>query len=101
MSTSTSTSISNHLHISTHPLVAAKLTQLRLHDLPPKDFRDGIRAIGSMMIYEASRDVQLVDVPEVGCSFSFFISSPASISHLPIVSWSDITFRIQHSLSKS
>jgi uracil phosphoribosyltransferase len=34
------------VHISTHPLVLSKLTQLRLHDLPNKEFREGIKAIG-------------------------------------------------------
>lgn len=34
------------INISNHPLILSKLTQLRLHDLPPKDFREGIRTIG-------------------------------------------------------
>lgn len=34
------------IHVSQHPLVLSKLTQLRLHDLPAKDFREGIKAIG-------------------------------------------------------
>lgn len=72
------------INISNHPLILSKLTQLRLHDLPPKDFREGIRIIGyvycdepccsgrltilcdrSMLIYEAARDLPLRDVPDV------------------------------------
>ena len=34
------------IHVSSHPLVLSKLTQLRLHDLPPKDFREGVKSIG-------------------------------------------------------
>jgi uracil phosphoribosyltransferase len=37
---------SPRVHISTHPLLLSKLTQLRLHDLPAKDFREGVKAIG-------------------------------------------------------
>jgi uracil phosphoribosyltransferase len=33
------------VHVSTHPLVATKITQLRLHDLAAKDFRDGIHSL--------------------------------------------------------
>jgi len=34
-----------NVHVSTHPIVATKLTQLRLHDLSGKDFRDGVSAL--------------------------------------------------------
>ncbi|WWD04263.1 uracil phosphoribosyltransferase [Kwoniella europaea PYCC6329] len=57
--------ISPKVQISSHPLVLSKLTQLRLHDLPAKDFREGVRAIGSMLIYEASRHLPLADVPNL------------------------------------
>ena len=40
---------SPRVHISAHPLVASKLTQLRLHDLGAKDFREGIKSIGCDM----------------------------------------------------
>jgi uracil phosphoribosyltransferase len=30
----------NNVHVLQHPLVRSKLTTLRLHDLPPKDFRE-------------------------------------------------------------
>lgn len=72
------------INISNHPLILSKLTQLRLHDLPSKDFREGMRTIGyvlcngprnldsltkvcdrSMLIYEAARDLPLRDVPDV------------------------------------
>ena len=36
----------SRVHISSHPLVTSKLTQLRLHDLGAKDFREGVKAIG-------------------------------------------------------
>lgn len=35
-----------NVHTSSHPLILSKLTQLRLHDLPAKDFREGVKAIG-------------------------------------------------------
>ncbi|TXT09143.1 hypothetical protein VHUM_02617 [Vanrija humicola] len=53
------------VHISTHPLVQIQLTQLRLHDLTPKDFREGVRAISSMLMYEAARAVPVADVPNL------------------------------------
>ncbi|WVF68576.1 uracil phosphoribosyltransferase [Kwoniella sp. CBS 6097] len=62
---STTNSISPKVQISSHPLVLSKLTQLRLHDLPAKDFREGVRAIGSMLVYEASRHLPLADVPDL------------------------------------
>lgn len=46
MSSSTSLPTGPKLNISTHPLLLSKLTQLRLHDLPTKDFREGINGIG-------------------------------------------------------
>lgn len=41
------------LHTSTHPLVATRLTELRLHDLSPKDFRQGIHALGYVLCSRA------------------------------------------------
>lgn len=35
----------SRVHVSDHPLVATKLTQLRLHDLSAKDFREGVKAL--------------------------------------------------------
>jgi uracil phosphoribosyltransferase len=37
---------SDRLHVSSHPLVRSKITQLRLHDLPAKDFRELVKAVG-------------------------------------------------------
>jgi uracil phosphoribosyltransferase len=33
------------VHVSDHPLIATQLTRLRLHDLPPAEFRHGVKAI--------------------------------------------------------
>lgn len=33
------------VHVSKHPIVAVKLTQLRLHDLSPKDFRSEVSSL--------------------------------------------------------
>jgi hypothetical protein len=32
--------LSSNIHVVNHPLVQSKLTTLRVHDLPGKDFRD-------------------------------------------------------------
>ncbi len=42
---------------STHPLVAHKLTYLRNRETKPKKFRELIREISALMIYEATRDL--------------------------------------------
>ncbi|CAK9781272.1 PRTase-like protein [Cutaneotrichosporon oleaginosum] len=53
------------VHVSDHPLIATQLTRLRLHDLPPAEFRHGIKAVSSMLMYEAARELPLVDVPDL------------------------------------
>ena len=89
--TTTPIASGSKLVISTHPLVLSKLTQLRLHDLPSKDFREGIKAIAwvnppfssplpdmlltrmttsSMLLFEASRSLPLASVPEVNLILS-------------------------------
>lgn len=45
-SSTTASSSSDRLHVSSHPLVRSKITQLRLHDLPAKDFRELVKAVG-------------------------------------------------------
>jgi uracil phosphoribosyltransferase len=52
------------VHISSHPLVAHKLTQLRSVDTKPKKFRELIREISMLLAYEATLDLHLhtVDV---------------------------------------
>ncbi|KAK4685992.1 uracil phosphoribosyltransferase, partial [Tremellales sp. Uapishka_1] len=56
---------SARLHVSSHPLILSKLTQLRLHDLPAKDFREGVKAVASLLTYEASRTLPLHPVPDL------------------------------------
>lgn len=75
------------INISNHPLILSKLTQLRLHDLPPKDFREGIRIIGSMLIYEAARDLPLRDVPDLRSPIAPFTGQtiPLRIGLSPIL----------------
>ncbi|OCF37146.1 uracil phosphoribosyltransferase [Kwoniella heveanensis CBS 569] len=82
-----SASISPKVQISSHPLVLSKLTQLRLHDLPAKDFREGVRAIGSMLVYEASRHLPLADVPDLQSPVASFTGQtiPLRIGLSPIL----------------
>ncbi|WWC73568.1 uracil phosphoribosyltransferase [Kwoniella pini CBS 10737] len=80
-------SLSPKINVSSHPLILSKLTQLRLHDLPAKDFREGIRAIGSMLIYEASRHLPLVDVPDLQSPIAPFTGQtiPLRVGFSPIL----------------
>ncbi|TYJ57856.1 uracil phosphoribosyltransferase [Cryptococcus floricola] len=77
----------SRVHISNHPLILSKLTQLRLHDLSSKDFREGIRAIGSMLVYEASSSLPLSDVPDLRSSVAPFTGKtiPLRIGLSPIL----------------
>jgi len=47
------------VHVSTHPLVAHKLTKLRHRDADPKRFRELIREIAALLSYEATQDLAL------------------------------------------
>ncbi|ORX37878.1 uracil phosphoribosyltransferase-domain-containing protein [Kockovaella imperatae] len=84
---SSSSSSSPNVHVCTHPLVLCKLTQLRLHDLPAKDFREGVKAIGSMLVYEASRNLPLAPVPDLQSPIAPFTGHavPLSIGLSPIL----------------
>ncbi|KAK8849575.1 uracil phosphoribosyltransferase [Kwoniella newhampshirensis] len=75
------------IQTSSHPLILSKLTQLRLHDLPAKDFREGIRAIGSMLVYEASRGLPTADVPGLQSPIAPFTGTtiPLRIGLSPIL----------------
>lgn len=44
-----------------HPLIKHKLTIMRDKDTSTKDFRDNLDEIGSLMVYEVTRDLPLVD----------------------------------------
>lgn len=48
--------------VSTHPLVAHKLTKLRNKHTLPKKFRELIREISALLTYEATADIQVADV---------------------------------------
>jgi uracil phosphoribosyltransferase len=47
------------LHISTHPLVGHKLGLLRRHDTPSWLFRPLVREITTLLLYEATADLEL------------------------------------------
>ncbi|NMC80144.1 MAG: uracil phosphoribosyltransferase [Chloroflexi bacterium] len=49
----------SNLHISSHPLVAHKLTLLRDRETEPKKFRELVRELGSLLTYEATADLRL------------------------------------------
>ncbi|CAD6589937.1 MAG: hypothetical protein TREMPRED_005578 [Tremellales sp. Tagirdzhanova-0007] len=84
---STSMPTAPNIHISNHPLLLSKLTQLRLHDLPSKDFREAIQAIGSMLVYEASRTLPLASVPNLESPIAAFTGHtvPLRIGLSPIL----------------
>lgn len=44
-----------------HPLIKHKLTIMRDKNTSTKDFRDNLDEIGSLMVYEVTRDLPLVD----------------------------------------
>jgi uracil phosphoribosyltransferase len=51
------------VHVSPHPLVQHKLTLLRRVETEPKKFRELVREITQFLIYEATADLQLTDLP--------------------------------------
>lgn len=53
--------ISARLHVSSHPLVREKLTRLRDERTPPPDFRKLVHEIATLVLYEATADLALVD----------------------------------------
>merc|ERR1712137_25481 len=53
------TSPSNTLHVSGHPLITHKLTKLRDSKTKPKQFRDLVREISTLLAYEGLRDAQI------------------------------------------
>jgi uracil phosphoribosyltransferase len=46
------------VHASSHPLVAHKLTKLRMSGTEPKKFRELIRELSALIIYEATLDLR-------------------------------------------
>ena len=46
-----------NVYPSSHPLVAHKLTKLRFKDTEPKKFRELIREISALLMYEATQDI--------------------------------------------
>ncbi len=48
-----------NLHISSHPLVAHKLSILRNKQTKPKEFRELVREIAMLLTYEATLDLRL------------------------------------------
>lgn len=51
-----------NLYISTHPLVAHKLSKMRAVETEPKKFRELVREITGLMAYEATADLATVPV---------------------------------------
>jgi len=54
----------SNIYISSHPLVAHKLSKLRNKDTEPKKFRELVREISGLLAYEATADlkVQAIEV---------------------------------------
>jgi uracil phosphoribosyltransferase len=51
-----------NVHVSRHPLVKHKLTLLRRESTKPKKFREAIRELAMLLIYEATTDLELSPV---------------------------------------
>ncbi len=51
------------LHISTHPLVQHKLALMRDVKTEPKKFREVVREITGLLLYEATADLETEEVP--------------------------------------
>ncbi|MCJ7715870.1 MAG: uracil phosphoribosyltransferase, partial [Anaerolineales bacterium] len=49
----------NTIYESKHPLVAHKLTRLRDKTTNPKKFRELIREISALLVYEATSDLEI------------------------------------------
>jgi len=49
----------SNVHISTHPLVAHKISKLRSVDTEPRKFRELVREISALLTYEATKDFKL------------------------------------------
>ena len=50
------------LHVINHPLIQHKLTHMRMTETGPKDFRQLLREISTLMGYEVTRDLPLDDI---------------------------------------
>ncbi|MGE5223248.1 MAG: uracil phosphoribosyltransferase [Omnitrophica WOR_2 bacterium] len=50
----------SNVYASTHPLIAHKLSVLRDKKTEPKKFRELVREIAAMMVYEATTDLQTI-----------------------------------------
>ncbi|HLV99682.1 MAG TPA: uracil phosphoribosyltransferase [Ktedonobacterales bacterium] len=51
------------VHISSHPVVAHKLTRLRDQRTPPPEFYRLVKELGALLAYEATVDLKLVNAP--------------------------------------
>jgi uracil phosphoribosyltransferase len=56
-----STALSAPIHVSPHPLVREKLTRLRDETTTPMDFRHLVHEIATLVLYEATADLDLAD----------------------------------------
>lgn len=60
--------------VTKHPLIVSKLTMLRNKETGSKEFRELVSEIGTLICYEATRDIPLVDVE---------IETPVSTATVP------------------
>ncbi|WDL95196.1 uracil phosphoribosyltransferase [Alicyclobacillus sp. ALC3] len=50
------------VHVLGHPLIAHKLTYMRMKDTPTKEFRELVQEVAMLMAYEITRDLPLAQV---------------------------------------
>lgn len=51
------------VHVSTHPVVAHKLTRLRDRQTAPPEFYRLVKELGALLAYEATSDLELIPTP--------------------------------------
>ncbi|CAO3655471.1 unnamed protein product [Mucor hiemalis] len=67
--------LSPSVHVSKHPIIAQKLSQLRDHSLKPKAVRELTRDISVLLGYEASSDITLVKGKEAQSQYGTYQTS--------------------------
>lgn len=79
--------MSSGYFISDHPLIQHKITRMRDKNADPKLFRELVNEVASLLIYEVTRDVPLIDV-EVETPLMIAkgrVVDPESIAIVPIL----------------
>ncbi|KAJ1916628.1 hypothetical protein H4219_003693 [Mycoemilia scoparia] len=76
-----------NVHVSSHPLVKHKISQLRDINTKPKEFRDLLCGITNLLMYEATKDFSLSDTEERTSPVSKYVGQEikTSVALVPIL----------------